>query len=146
MTVLPSCQNYLYVYLTPRRYTVGINSLLTVLGFIVDLGLSFRSSTAYERYSEGRKYWAQLTLTSQNLARLIWVHANEREGELGKQDLLAKLTAINLIVEFAVVLKHKLKFEPFVHYEDLHNLVAHLDTFAKEAEVPEKRLNQEKSG
>lgn len=33
-----------------------------------------------------------------------------------------------------------------MHYEDLHNLVTHLDTFAKEAEVPEKRLNQKKSG
>ena len=29
--------------------------LLTVLGFVVALALSFRSSTAYERYSEGRK-------------------------------------------------------------------------------------------
>ena len=74
------------------------------------------------------------------------MHANEREGELGKQDLLAKLTAINLIVAFAVALKHKLRFEPFVHYEDLHNLMAHLDTFAKEAEAPEKHLNQKKSG
>lgn len=56
MSVFPSCQNYLYVYLTLRRYTVGINSLLlTVPGFVVGLGLSFRSSTAYERYSEGRK-------------------------------------------------------------------------------------------
>lgn len=32
-----------------------------------------------------------------------------------------------------------------MHYEDLHNLVAHLDTFAKEAEVPEKHLSQKKS-
>lgn len=38
---------------------------------------------AYERYSEGRKFWAQLTLTLQSLARPIWVHANEREGEFG---------------------------------------------------------------
>lgn len=31
--------------------TVGINNiLLTVLGFVVGLALSFRSSTAYERY------------------------------------------------------------------------------------------------
>jgi len=29
--------------------------LLTVLGFVVALSLSLRSSTAYERYSEGRK-------------------------------------------------------------------------------------------
>lgn len=31
--------------------------LLTVTGFVVGLALSFRSSTAYERYMEGRKYW-----------------------------------------------------------------------------------------
>lgn len=73
---------------------IGISSiLLTVLGFVVGLGLSFRSSTAYERYNEGRRYWAQLVLSSQNLARIFWVHAKEREGKLGKQDLLAKLYA-----------------------------------------------------
>src|SRR5205814_1975354 len=31
------------------------NILLTVTGFVVGLGLSFRSSTAYERYAEGRR-------------------------------------------------------------------------------------------
>jgi len=32
------------------RHTVSINNiLLTVLGFVVGLSLSFRSSTAYER-------------------------------------------------------------------------------------------------
>ena len=65
--------------------------LLTVLGFLVGLALSFRSTTAYERYNEGRKYWSQLTLTTQNLARVIWVHAREREGDEGKEDLLAKM-------------------------------------------------------
>ena len=69
-----------------------------VLGFVVGLGLSFRSSTAYERYNEGRRYWAQLVLTSQNLARIFWVHAKEREGDLGKKDLLAKLLVPPLLV------------------------------------------------
>ena len=87
------------------------NLLLTVLGFVVGLAISFRTSSAYERvshptpphypsepsrltcskYTEGRKYWSQLQLVSQNLARTIWIHASEREGELGKEDLLAKL-------------------------------------------------------
>lgn len=36
--------------------TVHFDSiLLTVLGFVVGLGLSLRSSTAYERWTEGRK-------------------------------------------------------------------------------------------
>ncbi|RAH44734.1 UPF0187 domain membrane protein [Aspergillus brunneoviolaceus CBS 621.78] len=115
-------------------HSLGINSiLLTITGFVVSLALSFRSSTAYERWADGRKYWALLIQTSRNLARTIWVNTAEREGELGKEDLLAKLTAFNLILAFAVALKHKLRFEPDVGYEDLAGLIGHLDTFAKEA-------------
>ncbi|KAI0382312.1 UPF0187-domain-containing protein [Hypomontagnella monticulosa] len=112
---------------------LGISSiLLTVTGFVVGLGLSFRSSTAYERYAEGRKYWGQLIFTCQGLGRVFWIHAVEREGSK-KQDLLAKLTAMNLIVAFAVSLKHKLRFEPYTYYDDLVELVDHIDTFAKSA-------------
>lgn len=73
-------------------YPLAVSTLLlTVLGFVVGLAISFRTSTAYERYTEGRKYWSQLILVSQNMARTIWIHASEREGELGKEDLLNKL-------------------------------------------------------
>ena len=34
-------------------------------------------------------------------------------------------------------LKHKLRFEPYTHYEDLAGLIGHLDTFAKEATTPD---------
>ncbi|KAH6872792.1 Bestrophin, RFP-TM, chloride channel-domain-containing protein [Alternaria rosae] len=114
--------------------------LLTVLGFVVGLALSFRSSTAYERYNDGRKYWAQLTFASQNLARLIWIHVDERHEKdtaLGKQDLLAKINCLNLITAYAVALKHKLRFEPHMHYDDLKHLVGHLDTFARDADQPD---------
>lgn len=40
---------------TPDDLFTDGSVLLTVLGFVVALALSFRSSTAYERYSEGRK-------------------------------------------------------------------------------------------
>jgi ion channel-forming bestrophin family protein len=70
---------------------LGVGSvLLTVTGFVVGLGLSFRSSTAYERYAEGRRYWGQLTLTCQSLGRVFWIHVNERP-EFQKEDLLGKL-------------------------------------------------------
>jgi putative membrane protein len=130
-------------YITHTFYVVGINQLLlTVLGFVVGLALSFRSSTAYERYGEGRKYWAQLTLASQNLARLIWIHADEREGEFQKKDLLAKISCMNLIVAFSVALKHKLRFEPYTHYDDIKHLVGHLDTYAKAADQPDTNKKQ----
>ncbi|KAK8044000.1 hypothetical protein PG993_004024 [Apiospora rasikravindrae] len=106
--------------------------LLTVTGFVVGLGLSFRNSTAYERYAEGRRYWSQLTLTCQSLARVYWVNTKERE-ECSKEDLLAKITALNLLTAFAVALKHKLRFEPYTYYEDMEDLVAHLETYARSA-------------
>ncbi|KAL6711002.1 hypothetical protein ACN47E_006877 [Coniothyrium glycines] len=109
--------------------------LLTVLGFVVGLAISFRTSTAYERYTEGRKYWSQLIFVSQNLARTIWIHSAEREGDLGKEDLLNKLTALNLLNAFACSVKHRLRFEPGIDYPDLRDRVDFLDTFAKAAEV-----------
>ena len=75
-------------FITPLNVS---NLLLTVLGFVDGLAISFRTSSAYERYMEGRKYWSQIQLVSQNLTRTIWIHTEEREGELGKHDLLAKL-------------------------------------------------------
>ncbi|KAL9030880.1 MAG: hypothetical protein Q9180_006862 [Flavoplaca navasiana] len=114
--------------------------LLTVLGFVVGLGISFRTSSAYERYVDGRKFWAQLSQTSRDLARHIWIHVDERheaDAQLGKADLLGKVTALNLILAFAVALKHRLRFEPYAQYEDLEQLVAHLSTFAGGAFDPE---------
>jgi len=46
-------------------------------------------------------------------------------------------TSINLILAFAVALKHKLRFEPHIHYQDLNGLVSYLDTFAKDAYDPD---------
>lgn len=115
-------------------FTVGVNTLLlTVLGFVVGLALSFRSTTAYERYADGRKSWTMLSVHSRNLARYIWVHIDEREGPDANEDLLAKVTVINLIRAFAISLKHRLRFEPYAHYPDVASLVSHLDTFAKQA-------------
>jgi len=100
------------------------------------LALSFRSSASYERYTDGRKYWATLLHVSRNIARTVWVNIKERDGEAGKEDLLGKVTALNLVLAFAIALKHSLRFEPDIAYADLIGLVGHLDTFAKEAHDP----------
>lgn len=113
--------------------------LLTVTGFVVGLGLSFRSSTAYERYAEGRRFWTTLILCTNNIGRGIWVHAKEREEDPAqrKRDILGKITAMNLLVAFSVALKHKLRWEPYTQYDDLAGLVDHLDTFARDATMDE---------
>ena len=115
-------------------HNLGVNSvLLTITGFVVGLGLSFRSSTAYERYAEGRRYWMQLINSSQSLARVFWVHAREASPDKQKRHLLHVMTCSNLVVAFAVALKHKLRFEPYTGYDDLAHLVSHLETFAGQA-------------
>ena len=43
---------------------------------------------------------------------------------------------MNLILGFAVSLKHRLRFEPDVAYNDLAGLVGYLHTFAREAHDP----------
>ncbi|KAL2069330.1 hypothetical protein VTL71DRAFT_15668 [Oculimacula yallundae] len=119
--------------------------LLTVLGFVVGLSLSFRSSTAYERYSEGRKTWCTLLIQCRNLSRYIWIHVAEREGEQGTDDLLQKITAMNLILAYATALKHRLRFEPYAHYPDIAGLVSHLDTYAQAAHKEEHLAHKHKS-
>ncbi|KAF1832689.1 UPF0187-domain-containing protein [Decorospora gaudefroyi] len=118
--------------------------LLTVLGFVVGLAISFRTSTAYERYTEGRKYWSQLIFVSQNLARTIWIHTSEREGDLGKEDLLNKLSALNLLNAFACSVKHRLRFEPGIDYPDLRDRIEYLDTFARAADLEIPKPSEKK--
>lgn len=75
---------------------------------------------------------------------MIWIHADERHDvpELGKGDLLGKISCLNLIVAFSSALKHKLRFEPYAHYDDLQPLVGHLDTFARAADQPDDNKKQ----
>ncbi|PBP28314.1 UPF0187 domain membrane protein [Diplocarpon rosae] len=101
--------------------------------------------TCISKYSEGRKTWSTLLIQSRNLARYIWIHVEERDGEPGTDDLLQKISAINLIHAYAVALKHRLRFEPYAHYPDLAGLVSHLDTYAKAAHKDEHLVSQKKS-
>ena len=104
---------------------------------MVALALSFRSTTAYERYSEGRKYWALLTLHARQLAHVIWLYGKERKDpQQQKEDILAKVSAINLILAFAQACKHRLRHEIEYDYDDLKPLIESLNTFARAAEPP----------
>jgi putative membrane protein len=124
-------------------HTLEINSvLLTILGFVVGLGLSFRSSTAYERYGEGRRYWQMLVQASQGLGRVFWVHGIDRVDADPRETLLKKISAMNLVVAFAVALKHHLRFEPYSAYPDLQHLIGHLNTFAQQATTADPAASQ----
>ncbi|RDA92022.1 hypothetical protein CP533_0991 [Ophiocordyceps camponoti-saundersi (nom. inval.)] len=116
-----------------KLHYLGVHSvLLTLTGFVVSLSLSFRCSTAYERYSEGRKYWTGLVQASHVLGRIFWIHAKDAPEIDPRERLLMRISSMNLLVAFALSLKHGLRFEPYV-YPEMAQLVAHLDTFAASA-------------
>ncbi|KAM0199083.1 hypothetical protein ACHAPQ_001667 [Fusarium lateritium] len=117
-----------------KVWKIAVDSvLLTILGFVVGLSLSFRSSTAYERYAEGRRYWGMITMASQTLGRTFWIHAKDVPDQDPRETILKKIGAMNLVVAFAVSLKHALRFEPYSAYPDMEHLIGHLNTFAKDA-------------
>jgi len=112
-------------------------TLISVLGFIVSLSVSFRMSTAYERYIEGRKGWDTLKTAIRNIGRIIWLHVTHGDVLLidiqvphGKgnegRDILAKKSALNLLLAYAIALKHHLREERGPYYDDLYPLICHL--------------------
>lgn len=84
-------------------------------------------------------------IQSRNLGRYIWIHVQEREGAQSVDDLLQKVTAMNLILSYVVALKHRLRFEPYAHYPDIAGLVSHLDTYAKAAHKHDHLEQKKKS-
>lgn len=66
------------------------------------------------------------------------LYLNETNGQLNR-------TAMNLLLAFSVSLKHSLRFEPAIAYQDLVGLVGHLETFAKDAHDPELMTPPQKS-
>ncbi|KAJ6478126.1 Bestrophin, RFP-TM, chloride channel-domain-containing protein [Mycena vitilis] len=112
------------------------NSLLTVLGTVLGLVISFRTSTAYERYQEGRKMWTNITIASRNIAQIIWIHVPFERVDKDKikmttiQSVIEKKTMVNLVQAFSVAVKHFLREEPGVYYQDLYPLLCFLPRYA----------------
>ncbi|KAI0353376.1 UPF0187-domain-containing protein [Trametes cingulata] len=119
------------------------SAMLTVLGTVLGLVISFRTSSAYERYMEGRKLWTNIAIASRNLAQIIWVHVPfERvDKKTGQQKSvlevsIEKKSMVNLVQAYAVAVKHLLRAEPGVYYEDLYPLVCFLPRYA--SHVPDR--------
>ncbi|MCL1463757.1 bestrophin family protein [Argonema galeatum] len=85
---------------------------------VLGLLLVFRTNTAYERFWEGRKFWGNIVNAVRNLARQIWVSVEEREPK----DKNAKISALRLLVAFAVATKLHLRSEPID--SDLEGLIS----------------------
>jgi predicted membrane chloride channel (bestrophin family) len=55
---------------------ISFLSFGTVLGLIV----SFRGAQSLQRYTEGRKLWATLILSSRTFARIVWFQLSSKSS------------------------------------------------------------------
>lgn len=119
-----------------------IGVLGTVLGFIV----SYRTSSAAERYGEGRKLWASVVLASRTWARMVWIHVPNSfsvraddvpvpEDEIVKA-IIEKRTSMNLCAGFSVALKHYLRGEGGIYYKDLYPLMSFIPRYSLPTSLP----------
>ncbi|KAG1769388.1 Bestrophin, RFP-TM, chloride channel-domain-containing protein [Suillus occidentalis] len=121
-----------------NHYTHGKLSiqptLITVFGTVLGFVISFRTTSSFERYNEGRKYWSQIVLNCRTFGRTVWFHvpgaqtcSSSSETEQGNaRSLIEKKTVVNLLEAYAVSVKHYLRGEDGINYEDLYPLVSFL--------------------
>lgn len=124
-------------------------TLITVFGTVLGFVISFRTSSSFDRYNEGRKLWAQIVLNCRIFARTVWFHVpdnaisvpttdrhcltakgnsnqdQDQEKILADkaQTLVDKKMVVNLLVAYAVAVKHYLRGEEGIGYQDLKPLV-----------------------
>ncbi|GAA5894691.1 uncharacterized protein JCM6883_002180 [Sporobolomyces salmoneus] len=128
-------------------YAMKVNTImLGILSTMLSFALSLRSSSALERWNSGRQAWTSLNLGSRNLAMLIWLHypsttltaPEVAELEPGSEQMeveqmkamIEKRTMVGLIEAYAAAVKHYVRGESGIYFEDLYDLVAPLPKYS----------------
>ncbi|KAK0476345.1 Bestrophin, RFP-TM, chloride channel-domain-containing protein [Armillaria novae-zelandiae] len=126
------------------------STLLTVVGTVLGFVISYRTTSSFERYNEGRWLWSQIILASRNFARTVWFHipdppATESASaeELKARAMVEKKTVINLLEAYAVAIKHYLRGEDDIYYQDLYYLVKFLPAYALPPSIPSHQDQKE---
>ncbi|KAK2462823.1 hypothetical protein APHAL10511_005214 [Amanita phalloides] len=118
-------------------------TLLTVIGTVLGFVVSYRTTSSFERYNEGRRLWSQIILASRTFARTVWFHVPDpdprqsHDAERTKmRSILEKKTVINLLEAYAVSVKHYLRGEDGIYFKDLYYIVKYLPGYALPAGRP----------
>lgn len=127
---------FVIVYLKIVRHFDALaipNVMLTVLGVVIGFVISYRAMSGYDRYWMGRSAWTDIIRTTRTMARLIWVHVPPKLSTIKKEGIEhdieiekvmeEKRMALDLVEGFAIALKHYLRGEAGIYYEDLYELV-----------------------
>lgn len=120
-------------------------TLLTVFGTVLGFIISYRTTSSFERYNEGRRLWSQIVFASRTFARTVWFHVPDNavpdvrdfnDEERKSRTLIEKKTVINLLEAYAVAVKHYLRGEDGIRYVDLWPLVKFLPPYYLPATIP----------
>ncbi|KAL4080124.1 Bestrophin, RFP-TM, chloride channel-domain-containing protein [Scleroderma yunnanense] len=131
-------------------WSVALQStLLTVLGTVLGFVISFGTTSSYDRHNEARKLWSRMFFATRTFARVVWFHVPENavgvKMEPNDQNLLDKCkaetlvekkTVINLLEAYAVAVKHYLRKEDNIYYEDLYPFVWFLPRYSLPSNIP----------
>ncbi|KAJ6476312.1 UPF0187-domain-containing protein [Mycena sanguinolenta] len=115
------------------------NVMLTVLGVVIGFVISYRAMSGYDRYWMGRAAWSEVIKNARTMGRIVWYHVPPRltpktaeetisgqvirsPQELSKV-MAEKRMALDLILGFAIALKHHIRGELGIYYDDLYHLV-----------------------
>ncbi|KAJ7279047.1 Bestrophin, RFP-TM, chloride channel-domain-containing protein [Mycena rebaudengoi] len=146
---------YFYDFMGGHEGTFKIpNVMLTVLGVVIGFVISYRAMSGYDRYWMGRAAWSDIIRNSRTMGRLIWYHVparltvkTEQETISGKiirspqelsKAMAEKRMALDLVQAFAVALKHHIRGELGIYYDDLYDLVRPLHDHGHTAEQQKK--------
>ncbi|KAJ7466484.1 UPF0187-domain-containing protein [Mycena latifolia] len=126
-----------YTWVATGRKLHIPNVMLTVMGVVIGFVISYRAMSGYDRYWMGRTTWADVIRNARTTARLIWYHVPLRLSPRAPDEAIGarrtphemlkvmteKRLALDLVEGFAVALKHHLRGEVGIYYEDLYGLV-----------------------
>ncbi|KAJ7273517.1 Bestrophin, RFP-TM, chloride channel-domain-containing protein [Mycena haematopus] len=127
-------------YANHRGYSLSLtNGIVPLLSVVVGLILVFRNGTSYDRYWEGRKCFGTLTSNVRNLSRLVWIQIaippsdderpNHAKGKTPVTDLTEreltrrKIEVLRLALSFVFAVKHYLRGEDGMHWEDYRGVI-----------------------
>ncbi|CAK5271415.1 unnamed protein product [Mycena citricolor] len=133
--------------------------LLTVLGVVIGFVISYRAMSGYDRYWAGRSAWTDVIKNSRSMGRLIWYHVPPRLTPKTNEETLTgkvirpaqelnkvmaeKRMALDLCLGFAIALKHHIRGELGIYYDDLYHLVRPLHEHTHSHQQQQKHAARE---
>ncbi|KWU46143.1 UPF0187-domain-containing protein [Rhodotorula sp. JG-1b] len=99
-------------------------SLVGILSMVTGLLVSFRASSSYERWYEGRKTWQGIQSTTRNLIRtLVFTLPPPSNSPYDAQRTAAIKELCSLVCAFPFSVMYRLRDQPGIEHAELRNLL-----------------------